>query len=38
MESTEKLATYRVHIMKKNKTQTQHYMCWTRQTKNNQIT
>ena len=29
MDNPEKLATYRVHKRKANKTQTQHNMCWT---------
>jgi len=29
MDNPEKLATYREHKTKKNKTKTQHNMCWT---------
>ena len=29
MDNPEKLATYREHKTKKNKTKTQHNICWT---------
>ena len=33
-DNPEKLATYRVHKTKKNKTKTQHYISWTPQYEN----